>query len=357
MTLPADSHVHSEWSWDAPLGSMERTCEQALTLGLPVLAFTEHVDHTTWTVASPTLPRDTPAGPDTPRHGRPGSDVPRSDTPRHGRPGSDVPRSGGPGGSVFGTDGHDTDGPSRGDPGLAGLGLGDFDLGGLGLDDHLLSLTTPDGRLIPPPFDVTGYLEAIERCRDRFPSLRILSGMEIGEPHRHAAAVSKLLAAGGFDRVLGSLHCLPYGDGFAEPPGHYAYRDPADVVRDYLAEIARLVTQSDAFAVLAHIDYPLRYWPEKKAGPFDVLAFQEEFRHALRTTARSGRALEINTSIPLHPTLLRWWREEGGQAVTFGSDAHEPALLARRFREAADMATAHGFRPGRNLYDFWGRED
>ncbi|MEU8278489.1 PHP domain-containing protein [Microbispora bryophytorum] len=48
--LPADSHVHSEWSWDAPLGSMERTCEKAVELGLPAIAFTEHVDHTVWMV-------------------------------------------------------------------------------------------------------------------------------------------------------------------------------------------------------------------------------------------------------------------------------------------------------------------
>lgn len=29
LALPADSHVHSEWSWDAPLGWMELSCAQA----------------------------------------------------------------------------------------------------------------------------------------------------------------------------------------------------------------------------------------------------------------------------------------------------------------------------------------
>ena len=50
MLLPSDSHVHSEWSWDAPLGSMERACAQAADLGLPSIAFTEHLDHTAWPV-------------------------------------------------------------------------------------------------------------------------------------------------------------------------------------------------------------------------------------------------------------------------------------------------------------------
>ncbi|TDE38834.1 PHP domain-containing protein [Nonomuraea mesophila] len=281
MTVPADSHVHSEWSWDAPRGSMERSCARAVELGLTAIAFTEHVDHTVWTVA----------------------------------------------------------------------------LDALAPGDHLATLAAPDGLLTPPAFDPASYLEEIERCRERFPALRILSGLELGEPHWHAAAVAKVLAAGRFDRVLGSLHCLPHGDGFAEPPGLYGHRPAADVVRDYLAEVARLAAGSEAFSVLAHIDYPIRYWPEREAGPFDPAAFEEGFRHALRTTARSGRALEINTRIPLHAVIVRWWHEEGGEAVTFGSDAHEPAAVARGLRDAADLAQAHGFRPGRNPYDLWPRTD
>lgn len=40
-----DSHVHSEWSWDARQGSMLRTCQMATQAGLSGLAFTEHADH------------------------------------------------------------------------------------------------------------------------------------------------------------------------------------------------------------------------------------------------------------------------------------------------------------------------
>ena len=50
MTLPADCHVHSEWSWDtggptsAAQGTMERTCARAEKIGLPAVVFTEHLD-------------------------------------------------------------------------------------------------------------------------------------------------------------------------------------------------------------------------------------------------------------------------------------------------------------------------
>ena len=84
---------------------------------------------------------------------------------------------------------------------------------------------------------------------------------------------------------------------------------------------------------------------------FDVTEFEGEFRHALRTTAASGRALEINTVVPLDATIVRWWYDEGGEAVTFGSDAHEPASVARGFTDAAALAAASGFRPTDDLFE------
>jgi histidinol-phosphatase (PHP family) len=260
---------------------MEGSCVRAVELGLPAIAFTEHLDYTAWRIA----------------------------------------------------------------------------LAGPYVMDHLTAIAKPDGILTPPAFDATGYLDAIERCRERFRELRILSGLEMGEPHRHAEQCAQILAAGRFDRVLGSLHTLPDQGTFAEPWGIYPHRDAPEVVREYLAGVATMMSTSGMFSVLAHIDYPVRSWPSRQAGPFDPTLFEEEFRHALRATAQSGRALEINTRLPLHATILTWWHEEGGDAVTFGSDAHLPSFVAHGFADAAQMAEAHGFRPGENPYALWGRVD
>ncbi len=65
MPLPADSHVHSEWSWDtggpvAPAtGRMRQTCERAVRIGLPAVIFTEHVDFDdAWRVAPEDMPKE-----------------------------------------------------------------------------------------------------------------------------------------------------------------------------------------------------------------------------------------------------------------------------------------------------------
>ncbi|MBM2620964.1 PHP domain-containing protein [Actinoplanes sp. LDG1-06] len=276
--LPADSHVHSEWSWDTPIGDMEATCARAVELGVPAVAFTEHLDHIVWTADRRTL----------------------EESP------------------------------------------------------HLASFADGLGQVTAPPFDAVGYLAAIERCRQRFPDLRVLSGLEIGEPHLHTEAVARVLSAGRFDRVLGSMHALPIAGEYYEPPGMFEHYGRVEAIRRYLLGIPAVVAGSDVFAVFAHIDYPVRFWPVD-AEPFDPYGWEEEFRLALRAVADGGRVLEVNSQVPLHPEILRWWREEGGDAVSFGSDAHDPTTLAGGFREVAHMVEAHGFRPGREPHDFWTR--
>ena len=67
----------------------------------------------------------------------------------------------------------------------------------------------------------------------------------------------------------------------------------------------------------------------------------------LRALAASGRVLEINTKSPLASVdLMRWWRESGGTAVSFGSDAHLPGRVGDRFKLAVDVVEAAGLPPG-----------
>jgi histidinol-phosphatase (PHP family) len=213
----------------------------------------------------------------------------------------------------------------------------------------------PDGVVVPSAFDVDGYLECLQRCRDLYPGLRILSGVELSEPHWYRRQTAQVLKLGEFDRVLGSVHSLPSGDSrYREISDCYRERTAAEVVREYLAEVTRMVTGSDAFAVLAHIDYAVRYWPGD-AGEYDPHAFEDDYREVLRALASTSRVLEVNTRVPLHPLIVRWWHEAGGDAVAFASDAHHPAALARDFSSAAAMVRAHGFRPGRDPYDLWMR--
>jgi len=283
MTLPADSHVHSEWSWDtggpasAAAGRMEVTCARAVAIGLPAVVFTEHFDF---------------------------DDAWRSD-----------------------------------------------------LDDmlpQLQHLVNADGIVAVPALDVEGHFASIERCRALFPELTILAGVEFGQPHLFENAARELLDLDRLDRINGSLHTLQIGDARAEPNTLYRYWPAERVMTEYLEEVPRMVAGSSVFEVFTHIDYAVRAWPVDREGPFDPRRFEEGFRTAMRSLADSGRALEMNTR-RLWSWVPQWWSEEGGRAITFGSDAHVPEALAGNFPEAVAMVEYFGFTPGRRPEDFWTR--
>ena len=277
---PIDNHVHTQWSWDAPReADMARSCEQALAAGLPGLAFTDHLDFTTWTDEDP--------------------------------------------------------------------------IGAENLDPHRYARM----HLL----DLEGYYATLEECRQRYPELRILSGVEIGEAHLWAASaaatVARTAAAGrpGPDRILGSLHAVPCHGRLTAADDLYRLMPAEEVMRRYLAELLRLVEGSDLFQVLAHIDFPRRMWPWS-AGPYAEAAFEAEYRAVLRALAASDRVLEVNTKSPLlSAELVGWWRDCGGRAVSFGSDAHQPWRVGDKFKLAVDVVEAAGFRAGRDRFDFWRR--
>lgn len=126
-------------------------------------------------------------------------------------------------------------------------------------------------------------------------------------------------------------------------------------MRRYLAELVVMAGSTAAFTTVAHLDYAARSWPIAELGPFDPRRFEGEIRAAMRAIAASGRALELNTRV-LWPWMPRWWAEEGGRAVTFGSDAHVPEDLARGFPDTVEMIEALGFRGGPRPQDPWQRE-
>ena len=63
--------------------------------------------------------------------------------------------------------------------------------------------------------------------------------------------------------------------------------------------------------------------------------------------AKTDHAMEVNTHHGLDldswPTILRWFKECGGELVTVGSDAHRPKDVARGIPQALELLKAAGF--------------
>lgn len=313
---PPDRHVHTEWSWDAARGDMMATCARALQLGLPAVTFTEHADFTTW--------------------------VPADQAMKLSAAGSS--KDGGATAEVRA--GRRWDWSSGRVPG------------------RQWPVRVPSGSGRSGGLDISGYWEAIERCRAAHPELRIESGIELGEPHLFPAQAEALLRHRPLDRVLGSVHCLEVDGELVDMsvPEMLTPELAGDRFRRYLAATLELVESPAPFAILTHLDYPKRYWPHAELA-FDELDYEEEYRAVLASLARSGRVLEVNSSRAMGPPRgpspgllpLSWWHAEGGAAVSFGSDAHRPEHLAAGLNDAVALAEAAGFRPGDEPLELWRR--
>ena len=208
--------------------------------------------------------------------------------------------------------------------------------------------------------DIAGYLDAVERCRAKFKGLRILTGVELGEPHWFPRETAEVLAAGPLDQVHGSIHCIRL-DGELLDASQFRQREGIDfagAVREYLRETLAMVESNQPFETLAHLDYPKRYWLDGLA-PYREKDYEAEIRAVLVAAAGTGRVLEVNTTRghTLCPdiTVVRWWREVGGQAVQYGSDAHQPDKVAEGFLLATQMVEAAGFKAARDPMALWRR--
>jgi len=196
-------------------------------------------------------------------------------------------------------------------------------------------------------FKADSFWEEITSCQHEFKDrLVVRAGIEIGEPHRFPRKISRMLKAYPWDFALGSLHWIGDEIVFDSP---YFQRSEDEAYRTYFLALHELVAEGE-FDILAHMDVVKRRGYSYYES-YNPLRYEKEIRAVLNTLAVKGRALEINTST-LHrgvhdftpsPSMVAWFREEGGQWITLGSDSHRLPQIGRGIPEAAQMALSAGF--------------
>jgi histidinol-phosphatase (PHP family) len=194
------------------------------------------------------------------------------------------------------------------------------------------------------------HWEAVQHCRDKYAGqLTVRIGIECGEAHVYKKQFSALLSTFEYDFVLGSLHWAR-----GRPTFDQAFFDGLDVVEAlglYFEELVLLAAEGD-FDVLAHFDF-LRRAIHQRFGSSNLETAHHEplIREALRTLAERGKGIEVNTAMerrgmgPPGPSvqILEWFREEGGEIVTVGSDSHFPEHVGAGSDLALEMITDAGF--------------
>ena len=126
--------------------------------------------------------------------------------------------------------------------------------------------------------------------------LIVAAGIELGQPAYDPALAEHILSKFDYDVVIGSVHNLRGRKDFyfMEYDG-FTDSDLDAMVEEYLKELLTMV-QWGGFDILAHLTYPLRYMVGENHRNIDLNRHSDLIDEILRQAARSGKALEINTS-------------------------------------------------------------
>ncbi len=256
MSITADFHMHSSYSGDSDT-PMEQMIEQAISIGMKQICFTEHQDY----------------------------DYPPSD---------EIPA------------------------------------------DYFLVNTD-------------AYLYDLLRYKEKYASqIQILFGIELGlQPHlmrEHARYIKSF----DFDFVIGSSHVCNGRDPYF--PSFYEGRPEEEAYREYFESILENIKKFKNFDVYGHLDYVVRYGPNKDAE-YTYEKYQDIFDKILKLLLENEKGLEINTGglkyglKETNPSIaiLKRYRELGGEIITVGSDAHVPSYIGYEFEKAAEILKECGF--------------
>lgn len=176
-------------------------------------------------------------------------------------------------------------------------------------------------------FSEAGYLAELAETESA--EVKVLRGLEVGEPHRYMEEAELLFTRSRYDFITGALHWIGGRLILDEKP--FFHGDPLEIVEEYYRDTLAIV-QNAPINILAHMGIFRRGMA--RAGlrvDFDETGlFPSLIREILETMIQGGIALEVNTAglrrpeRTTYPTaaVLRMYAELGGKRITLGSDTH-----------------------------------
>jgi len=203
----------------------------------------------------------------------------------------------------------------------------------------------------PTPFSFNGeeYFKTLMPLKEKYQEqLTIHIGVELGlQPHlkeRYAA----FAAEHEFDQVIGSSHVVHGFDPYY--PEYYEGKTEDEAYLEYFESILENLEVFEDFDVYGHIDYVVRYGPNKNKY-FSYEKYKTLIDEILRKIISMGKGIELNMSgykyglghpNPTEEILFRY-KELGGEILTLGSDAHAPMHVAYDYYRIPRLLKDAGF--------------
>lgn len=223
----------------------------------------------------------------------------------------------------------------------------------IAVTDHYDVNPLPEGIDFPPTVMSDVYADVMGVRESYKGRLKVLFGIELGQPTQNEPLALKLLDEYKYDFIIGSLHNV-------ENEPDYYFIDYQKTSKNklislwerYLEEtLTHIEWGKGRFHTLAHFGYLVRYY--KRNGLGDLISFADKtdiITEIFKKVIDCNMALEINTSgirqgldecIPTD-FCLRMYRDLGGEMFTIGSDAHYACHIGDAIKDGYERIKALG---------------
>ncbi len=206
----------------------------------------------------------------------------------------------------------------------------------------------PDEYLSVLPQDMPAYVAAVREAQAAFPDMDVLLGIELDYLGAHEDRDDWQAGLDEFDLVLGSVHFVDAWP-FDDPAQRGAWDEPGApdrIWRRYVDLWCDAASDTSLrFDVMSHPDLA------KKFGYYPSFDLAPLYRRMADAANAGGRMVEVNTSGSYYackemfpaPALLAEFRR-AEVPMTIGTDAHDPAHVARDIDKAYKAAHEAGYR-------------
>lgn len=190
---------------------------------------------------------------------------------------------------------------------------------------------------------------AIEKAaRKLSPSLTLLRGCELGQPHMNTEYSNQILSSFDFDYVIGSMHFFPGNIDLYDV--RYTRKNYREYMNIYFDETLKMLDY-EGYQSLGHLDYITRLLDHCFDGAPNYKEFKPAVDKIIKKVADRGLALEVNTSslrkkgaLAMEGWILELFFKYGGRYITIGSDAHFASDVGSGFDEAFMLISKCGFK-------------
>lgn len=173
-------------------------------------------------------------------------------------------------------------------------------------------------------------------------------GVETGLEPDKSTLLHDFITSCEFDFVIGSSHLINGVDPYYKE--YFEGKTESQAFMEYFESILTNLNYCSDFDVYGHIDYVVRYSPDKNLN-YSYQKYSDIIDEILKTLLSMDKGIEINTSGyrsglgEPNPCIdiIRRYRDLGGEIITIGSDAHFPEHIGYKFDTVSEILKHCGY--------------